>query len=142
MKNYGCAFVGVAFYDRVIYNVVLNDSEFKYTGLSIISLLKKHKNKFIANLIESQSYNSIKYIFDDKMIFDEFFDITNENREKYKNILNFMKEDNIYGHFYIYDLENDKLIVKTPNMDNPVALDYNDEISTREFMINYELQDY
>ena len=73
------ALVGVIFGNKVIYNILENDTDFLNTGLSIIHHLKRDKNKYIADIIESQSYNSIKYIFDDEIRFGSVLDLQNEN---------------------------------------------------------------
>lgn len=130
------AFVGISFSNRVIYNLVDRDGEFENTGLSIITFLKNDKNRFMANLIESQSYESIKLIFDDKFIFNELYSKQNENVESFNNVYSFIGEMNSIEYFYIYDAIEDVLIVKTPYLDEPIALDYKNSEDVRNFINN------
>lgn len=129
------ALIGVAFGNRVIFNIVDRDPDFIHTGLSVIQQLKNNKNEFIAKLIESQSYNSIKHIFDDEVKFGDYYDKHNENIESYSEIMRLIQEENSYEYFYIVDMESDTLIIKIPL--NPlVALDYTHSNEVRDFINN------
>ena len=109
------AFVGVAFHSKVIFNVVDNDGGFMSTGLSIIQHIKTNKNKFVAKIVESQSYNSIKYILDDKICFSDFYDLNNENKESFVDILRLINDTSAYHYFYVLDLDSNTLIIKIPS---------------------------
>lgn len=128
------ALVGVAFHDKVIFNIVENDGEFFNTGLSIVHHLKNDKNKFMAKIIESQSYNSIRYIFDDKMCFSSFYSKDNQNKESYEDILHIINDENGYEHFYIFDVESNTLIIKIPQIDKIFALDYTSSHDVRDII--------
>jgi hypothetical protein len=127
------AFVGVAFSSEVIYNYVQQEGEFNSTGASIIEFLREDKNKFVAKLIESQSYECIKLLFDDDMIFDKMYDKTNTNNEPFKYIYEYMEDGDLFEYFYIYDFLNDVLIVKTP-YSKPIALDYKSDEDVEYFI--------
>ena len=128
-----CAFVGVVFSNKIIYNVVENEGEFEYTGMSVIQFLKNDKNKFISLLMESQSYDSIKYLFDDKMVFGDGYDKSNSNYESFEDIYHLMKNSEIFEYFYIYDMSNDTLIVKIPES-GIIGLDYKNSKDIRKFI--------
>lgn len=121
--------VGISINNRVFYNVLIEEPEFSNTGLAIIEYLKTNKNKFISEIIKSQSYLEIDYIYDDVVVFGELLDNSNENSDTLDNIiLNHNKLD----YMYIYDYTSDLLLVKTPTTD-PEALDYNSVEDVREF---------
>lgn len=122
------ALVGVLLGNKVIYNVVNNDVHFNETGRSIISLLNNNNNYFISEIIKSQSYNSIKYIFDDKIVFGEHYSHNNKNIDTLDLIL---KID--INYIYIYDIENDLLLIKQPRK-KLIALDYKISSDVRNFI--------
>lgn len=122
------ALVGVLLGNKVIYNIVDNDVHFNETGRSIISLLNNNNNYFISEIIKSQSYNSIKYIFDDKIVFGEHYSHNNKNIDTLDLIL---KID--INYIYIYDIENDLLLIKQPRK-NLIALDYKISSDVRNFI--------
>lgn len=124
------AFVGVKFENTVIYNILDNETEFLHTGLSIINYLKHDKNKFFSDIITSQRYNGIKYIFDDKMVFNELFDVSNCNTEYYNIISETIKSE--FDNVYIYDYNNDLLILL--DNDEYIAIDYKNEQDVRKFI--------
>ena len=128
------AFIGVAFNSKVIFSVLEHDVDFLKSGLSIIQHLKHDKNKFIARIIESQSYDSIKYIFDDEIIFSEFYDITNENSEPFTDVMNLVNNENEYHYFYIYDYDSDTLIIKIPDIPSVILIDYKDTSQVRDLI--------
>ena len=133
------AFVGIAFNQNVIYNVVERDAEFIHTGMSIINFLKNDKNKFLSDIIQSQSYESIKLIFDDNILYGEFYDKNNSNIDSFDDVYTLMIEQNNYEYFYVYDFVNDVLIVKIPEEPEIIALNYKDSYDVRDFInrINY-----
>jgi len=130
------AIVGVCYTNRVIFNIVDNDADFFNTGLSIIHHLKssvKSRNNFISAIIESQAYDSIKDIFDDEIIFGNFYSEDNENTDSLQDILKLVNSTDSTGstdsictfkYMYIYDVDSDKLFIKLPELENVVALDY------------------
>lgn len=128
------ALVGVAFNKTVIYNIVERDGEFGNTGMSIINFLKTDKNKFMSEIIASQSYESIKLIFDDHIILGELYDKSNTNVEDFSEIYNFMKSETDYEIFYIFDLLNDVLIIKIPEFPGVHAIDYKKSSDVRDFI--------
>jgi len=131
------AFVGVAFSNQVIYNIVDKDGEFEYTGLSIIQYLKNKKNEFISKIILSQSYDGIKFIFDDEMKFNDFYDHSNTNIESFQSVYSLMNEINSIDYFYIYDVNEDVLIVKTPDTEMALGVDYHNNEDVRNFRNTY-----
>lgn len=122
------ALVGVLLGNKVIYNVVNNDVHFNETGRSIISLLNNNNNYFISEIIKSQSYNSIKYIFDDKIVFGEPYFHNNKNIDTLDLILKIEID-----YIYIYDIENDLLLIKQPRK-KLIALDYKISSDVRNFI--------
>lgn len=126
------ALVGILFGNKVIFNMVDNDGDFNQTGKSIITFLKTNNNKFVSLIIESQSYNGIKYIFDDKMIFKEFDDSNNKNIENLDSLYNIIERGEEISYLYIYDFFNDILLIKIPDM-NLIALDYKNSEDVRSF---------
>jgi len=131
------AFVGVAFSNQVIYNIVDKDGEFEYTGLSIIQYLKNKKNEFISKIILSQSYDGIKFIFDDEIKFNDFYDHSNTNIESFQSVYSLMNEINSIDYFYIYDVNEDVLIVKTPDTEMALGVDYHNNEDVRNFRNTY-----
>lgn len=129
------ALVGVLYGETLIYNILDFDTSFQLTGLSIIQYLKINKNKFLSDIILSQSYNGIKYIMDDSMIYTDFY---NNNEQ---NIYNFNRvADKLLKEFqiiYIYDVNNDMLLLK--DTDKFIALDYTNAKDVRDYLNNVVL---
>lgn len=131
------AFVGVSLSSKIIYNVLENEIEFKLSGISIINQLNKNPNEFMGKVIESQNYDSIKFIYDNNIIFGDFFNYNNENIETFDNVYTLMQESKDYEYFYIYDNEQKVLIVKTPYTDI-IALDYKNIFDVQNFCKNID----
>lgn len=131
------ALVGVLYGETLIYNILDFDTSFQLTGLSIIQYLKINKNKFLSDIILSQSYNGIKYIMDDSMIYNDFY---NNNEQ---NIYNFNRvADKLLKEFqiiYIYDVNNDMLLLKDTDTDKFIALDYTNAKDVRDYLNNVVL---
>ena len=129
------ALVGVLYGETLIYNILDFDTSFQLTGLSIIQYLKINKNKFISDIILSQSYNGIKYIMDDSMIYNDFY---NNNEQ---NVYNFNRvADKILKEFqiiYIYDVNSDMLLLK--DSEQFIALDYTNAKDVRNYLNNVVL---
>lgn len=124
------ALVGVLFGSHLIYNILDFDTSFQLTGLSIIHFLKTNKNKFISEIILSQSYNGIKYIMDDKILFNDFY---NGNEQNLENFNKFSKKIlNDFEDIYIYDVLNDLLLLKDNN--ELLALDYTNSRDVRQYL--------
>lgn len=136
------AFVGISFSNKVIYNIVDTEGEFFNTGMSIVSFLKHNKNKFMAKVIESQSYNSIKVLLDDSVVFGEFYDTQNTNIESFQSVYNIMNNEGSFEYFYIYDIIEDLLFVKVPEFDEVVAIDYKNSNDVRKFINNLKQEEY
>lgn len=129
------AFVGVSFSSKVIYNLVEREGEFEYTGRSVINLLKQDVNKFVSDIVLSQNYQYIDIILDDKMVFGKKFEEVNTNMESFNEIYRIMYEESNYiEYYYIYDLSEDLLIIKTPEIDDPIAVDYKNSKDIRNFI--------
>jgi hypothetical protein len=128
------ALIGVIFDSKVIFNVLEEDTEFLNSGLSIINHIKNDKNRFVAKIIESQSYDSIRVIYDDKFVFGDFYDLNNENREDFVSIMNLIRENADYKYFYFLELETSTLIVKIPEINIMYALDYNNSEDVRKLI--------
>ena len=111
--------------------MVDNDGDFNQTGKSIITFLKTNNNKFVSLIIESQSYNGIKYIFDDKMIFKEFDDSNNKNIDNFEIIEKIINSKEL-KYSYIYDVLNDLLLVKIPGR-KLIAVEYKNSEDVRSF---------
>lgn len=125
------ALVGVLLGSKVVYNIVGNDGEFNQTGRSVISLLNNHNNYFISKIVMSQSYESIKYIFDDNIVFGEMLEHNNKNIDTMDTILKYDTE-----FVYIYDIENDLLLIKLPEREL-IALDYKNSKDVRNFIRDF-----
>lgn len=136
IDNEVSAFIGVAFSDKIVYNIVERDGEFINTGKSIINFLKYNKNKFVGKLIESQSYDSITILLDDKMVYGNYFSNQNSNIDSFTDVYTLIKEANNWEYFYIYDMFKDLLYIKIPEIDSVVALDYKNDIDSKNFINN------
>jgi len=130
------AFIGVAFSDKIIYNIVERDGEFINTGKSIINFLKYNKNKFVGKLIESQSYDSIRILLDDKMVYGNYFSNQNSNIDSFTDVYTLINKTNNWKYFYIYDIFKDLLYIKIPEINHIVALDYKNDMDTKNFINN------
>jgi len=128
------AFIGILFGDKVIFNVINNDADFLSTGVSIIHHLKTDKNKFVSKIIESQSYNGIKYIFDDEILFEEIYSKTNENSYSFNDIMKLIIEDNVYEYFYILDYSSNTILIKIPEVEHLTNIDYTNSTDVRNFI--------
>lgn len=124
------ALVGVLFGSHLVYNVLDFDTSFQLTGLSIIHFLKSNKNKFISDIILSQSYNGIKYIMDDKIVFNDFYNNNEQNLENFNRFSKKILSD--FEDIYIYDVVNDLLLIKDNN--ELLALEYNNSIDVRNYL--------
>jgi hypothetical protein len=130
------AFIGAAFSDKIIYNIVERDGEFINTGKSIINFLKYNKNKFVGKLIESQSYDSIRILLDDKMVYGNYFSNQNSNIDSFTDVYTLINKTNNWKYFYIYDIFKDLLYIKIPEINHIVALDYKNDMDTKNFINN------
>jgi hypothetical protein len=130
------AFIGAAFSDKIIYNIVERDGEFINTGKSIINFLKYNKNKFVGKLIESQSYDSIRILLDDKMVYGNHFSNQNSNIDSFTDVYTLINKTNNWKYFYIYDIFKDLLYIKIPEINHIVALDYKNDMDTKNFINN------
>jgi hypothetical protein len=128
------AFVGVSCSNKIIYNIVERDGEFENTGLSIINYLKYDKNKFLSDFFKSQSYEGIKLLLDDEFILGNFYNSQNINSDTLKGIQKLISESEIFKYFYIYNILDDVLIIKTPEMRKLIALDYKNSNDVRNFI--------
>lgn len=128
------AFVGVSFSNKIIYNIIERDGEFRNTGISLINFLKTNKNLFVAKLIESQSYDSIKMLLDNDLVFGNFYDSNNSNMESFKEVYKLMNEKNSFNHYYIFDIIEDLLIIKTPEINEVSAIDYKNSVDVNNFI--------
>lgn len=128
------AIVGVSFGTNVYYNIVENDPEFEYTGLAVISWLNHDNNRFIGEMFESQSYESIVRILDDDIDYGVFCGSNdNKNTTSMQQMYSFITGGSDVSHVYIYDVFNDVLLVKTPEMDQLTAVEYKNSADVREF---------
>jgi len=128
------AFVGVAIGGKVVYNYVEDEGEFHDTGISIINSLNDDRNKFISNIFESQSYVNIKLLLDNSMVFGEIYGKDNQNVESFKYIYSYMEDGDLFDYYYIYDMDKDVIIIKTPECDTVVALDYKNDEDVQYFL--------
>lgn len=137
MKDYNLetsAFVGIAFSNDVIYNYVDQEGEFENTGMSIIRQLLDDKNYFMAQIMESQSYDNIKAILDDEVIFGPFYSTQNNNLDTFAEVYRLMEEDSVFDYYYVYDVVKDVIILKTPDINKPMALDYKNKEDVDYFL--------
>ena len=103
--NHTPAVDGFALGDRVIFNVVEREGSFGYTGMSIIHSLKRNRNKFVAKIFQSQSYDTIKELFDDKLVFGKFNNTEKLNIESFQRVYDMMVNND--GYFYSCQLLHD-----------------------------------
>jgi hypothetical protein len=128
------ALVGIAIDSKIIYNIVEQDGEFDNTGLSIINYLKTNRNGFISNIFASQSYNGIKLLLDDKMLFNGKNEHDNINIDSYGDTIEKIESNANFDFIYIYDLIQDLLLIKTPQNESVIALNYNNSTDVRNFI--------
>jgi len=134
-QNENTALVGVSFSTKVIYNIVTTEGEFHNTGRSIINFLNNNKNRFISDVILSQNFQGIKLLLDDSMIFEEEEDKSNSNMSDFKELSNYMNEQNEIDNFYIYDVIEDLLFIKLGDKEL-IGLDYKNSQDVRKFINN------
>jgi hypothetical protein len=134
--------VGISSNGKITYNIVDNEGSFSNTGISIIRRLRQDKNQFIADMYVSQSYLSIKYLFDTKIIYSTQEKLQNNtNVTNFDRLLSLIEEENLIENIYIYDIEEDILITKLQELDNKfIALDYKDLSSIKEFIEENDLE--
>ena len=130
MKN----ILGVSFGQKVIFNLLDEEPEFTNTGYSLINFLGNDKNKFIASVVQSQSYDSIKCLYDHNLVYSEYFSTSNENIEDLQNIINSQDE---LDYIYIYDYESDLLLVKNP-CTKLQALNWRSEEDVRNYALTHK----
>lgn len=129
------ALVGVLYGETLIYNVLDFDTCFQLTGLSIIQYLKINKNKFISDIILSQSYNGIKYIMDDSMLYNEFYNNNEQNVYNFNRVADMLLKE--FQIIYIYDVNSDMLLLK--DSERFIALDYTNAKDVRNYLNNVVL---
>jgi hypothetical protein len=129
------ALVGVLYGETLIYNVLDFDTCFQLTGLSIIQYLKINKNKFISDIILSQSYNGIKYIMDDSMLYNEFYNNNEQNVYNFNRVADMLLKE--FQIIYIYDVNSDMLLLK--DSEQFIALDYTNAKDVRNYLNNVVL---
>jgi hypothetical protein len=128
------AFVGVSFSNKIIFNIATSDGDLEYTGLSIIEMLKKSNNAFVTNIFDSQSFDSIE-ILGPNFLLGNYVSEYEKNLCNFKELQVFMNENNNM-FYYIYDYEEDLILIKTPLLNNMVALDYKVEEDVEKFTNN------
>ena len=129
--------VGISSNGKITYNIVDNEPSFSDTGISVIRRLRRDKNQFIADMYISQSYLSIKYLFDTEIIYSTQEKLQNNtNVTNFDILLSYIEDDNLVKNVYVYDIEEDVLIIKLQELksDNFLALDYKDLHSIKEFI--------
>jgi len=130
------AFVGVSFSNKIVYNIVERDGEFENTGISILRFLHNNKNLFLAKIFESQSYDSIKLLLDNDLIFGNFYNSNNSNMDSFTDVYKLMNEVNSFNHYYIFDIIEDLLIIKIPELEEIAAIDYKNINDIENFINN------
>lgn len=138
MKNVECsetpAIVAVTFADHVVYNILECDGEFSKAGETIIYLLQNRKNIFVADFMDSQSYDGIVEITDEEGLYcGKYISFHNSNTCLFRDILRMMTDGSVAENFYIYDFLRDLLLIKTPGIPNPVLIDYNNDLDIDHF---------
>lgn len=127
------AFVGVSFSNHIIYNIVEEEGEFELTGLSIINYLNSDKNKFMADIMLGQSHDCIKLLLDDHMEYGEYQDDQNTNIITFNKLYNLMSTHEEIEYYYVFDVLENLLFVKTPELIEPIAIDYKNSQDVRNF---------
>ena len=127
------AFIGFSIADKIIFNLVEREGTFEYTGMGIIHSLKRNKNKFVSKIFQAQSYDTIKEVFDDKIVFGKFNSTENMNIITFPRVYEMMTKDP-EGYFYIFNVIDDVLIVKTPELKEALALNYRNSSDIRNFI--------
>ena len=130
------AFIGVLFNTDIIFNVVKHEGEFKHTGLSIINSLKLNKNKFIADVIRSCNYECISRVYDNEFVYSKNVKemSNNINMDSFASFHSMMAVEEEILHFYVYDVKKDVIYIKTPELNNIVALEYLNNKDVREII--------
>jgi len=140
-KESSLSIVGISNKGKVTFNLVDNEGSFSETGIACIRRLRKDKNGFIADMYKSQNYLSIKYLFDDEIIYSTKEQLTdNSNVTSFDALFNLFEQDNKIHNLYIFDIEEDVLIIRTEETPSEfIALDYRDLASIKKFIEDYEL---
>ena len=140
-KDDSLTIVGLSHEGKVTYNLVDNEGAFKDTGLSCIKRLRNNKNNFISDMYKSQNYLSIKYLFDDKIIYSTKEQLqNNSNITTFEAIVNIIENDNKVQNLFILDVDEDVLIIRTEETGPEfIALDYKDLASIKLFIEEYSL---
>ncbi len=119
------AVVGFSVGGKVVYNLVQRDPEFMDTGLSVVVTLNRCTNEFMQSVIESQKYPFIWSIFNDNFVFPDETPYSVYNIMDYNELL-------LYDHCYIYNVEEDVLIVRRD--DGLIALEYKSDTDVQDFI--------
>lgn len=128
------AIIAVSFADHVVYSIVENDGEFDLTGEAVISHLRADRNRLVGDIMESQSYESVWSIDDEDVYFGGYLSSKNRNQCIFSDLYRMMySEVGITEYFYIYDFIREVLLVKTPELFNPVVIDYTNEEDLEHF---------
>jgi hypothetical protein len=129
------AFIGVSFSNKIIFNIASCDGDLQYTGLSIIEMLKTSSNNFVTNIFDSQSFDGIE-ILGTNFLLGEYVSEFEKNICNFKELQVFMNENN-HMYYYVYDYEEDLILIKTPSLDNMIALDYKNSDDVEKFINDY-----
>ena len=118
--------------NKNIFTIVERDPEVFNTGVSIIKRILKDRHKFIGDIYSVQSYFGIKYIDDDNIKVDEKLYGADRNILSLKE-LDEILEDESYLYIYVYDVQNNILLIKED--DKPIYhLDFNNLLEIEEFL--------
>ena len=123
--------------DDIMYIIVEEETELRYTGLSVINRLREDRNAFIGSIHQLQSYFMIKSFFDDKIVFSEYHEdvtknVDNKNTIKFVDFHNFIMENTDIINIYIYDNKKNLLIVKPEGCDM-IELNYKSKSDIKKY---------
>lgn len=135
-KEVKLTIIGISHKNKIIYNIVDNEGNFEYTGISIIKWLRNNKNMFISKMYEAQSYISIKFIFDDRIILNNEKLINNTNETTYNKIVALLEDNNnLVKNVYIFNTDEDLLVFNTEDTGSKfLAIDYKSLDDINSFM--------
>jgi hypothetical protein len=117
--------IGVSFEKKAYVLDVQEEPELQNTGVDIINWLRMDKTSFVSEIFKFQKFGLIKKVLDqelipaNKLITDVSFNVI--------SITELQEDIDSVDYVYIYNTEHDLLFIKTPEIPEVIALDYNSE---------------
>lgn len=115
--------IGVSFKDKAFILDVEKEVSLDETGSAIIHWLNRDKTSFVSEIFKFQKEGTVKTVLLDKIIPSENIELDIEFNEI--SILELERNINSVEFVYIYNVDNDLLMIKTPELPELLALTYN-----------------